>query len=83
MLKLNLFFSFVIQLQEILRERICHQQLPVRPEGVEAQHKWGHIVIIIVINMNTFSREMFKNINQPPSSFIGLLFSLMWSLNTF
>ncbi|TWW63820.1 origin recognition complex subunit 4 isoform X1 [Takifugu flavidus] len=29
----------VPKLQEILRERICHQQLPVRPEGVEAQHK--------------------------------------------
>ncbi|KAL6115195.1 orc4 [Pungitius sinensis] len=29
----------VSQLQELLRQRLCHQQLPDRPEGVEAQHK--------------------------------------------
>ncbi|XP_032362448.1 origin recognition complex subunit 4 [Etheostoma spectabile] len=29
----------VTQVQEILRERLCHQQLPDRPEGLEAQHK--------------------------------------------
>ncbi|XP_029304958.1 origin recognition complex subunit 4-like [Cottoperca gobio] len=29
----------ITQLQEILRKRLCHQQLPDRPEGVEAQHK--------------------------------------------
>ncbi|XP_040026326.2 origin recognition complex subunit 4 [Gasterosteus aculeatus] len=29
----------VSQLQEMLRQRLCHQQLPDRPEGVEAQHK--------------------------------------------
>ncbi|XP_034403573.1 origin recognition complex subunit 4 isoform X2 [Cyclopterus lumpus] len=29
----------ISQVQEMLRERLCHQQLPDRPEGVEAQHK--------------------------------------------
>ncbi|XP_042371508.1 origin recognition complex subunit 4-like, partial [Plectropomus leopardus] len=29
----------ITQVQEILRERLCHQQLPDRLEGVEAQHK--------------------------------------------
>ncbi|XP_078099999.1 origin recognition complex subunit 4 isoform X2 [Sander vitreus] len=29
----------ITQVQEILRERLCHQQLPDRPEGLEAQHK--------------------------------------------
>ncbi|XP_068446854.1 origin recognition complex subunit 4 [Clinocottus analis] len=29
----------IAQVQEMLRERLCHQQLPDRPEGVEAQHK--------------------------------------------
>ncbi|KAF3688389.1 Origin recognition complex subunit 4 [Channa argus] len=27
------------QVQKVLRERFCHQQLPEEPEGVEAQHK--------------------------------------------
>lgn len=43
---LRLSFFFFFQLQEILRERICRQQLPVRPEGVEAQHKWDFIIFI-------------------------------------
>lgn len=42
------FFPFIVQLQEILRERICHQQLPVKPEGVEAQQKWGHVIILLL-----------------------------------
>ncbi|KAK5847940.1 hypothetical protein PBY51_017029 [Eleginops maclovinus] len=29
----------ISQVQEILRKRLCNQQLPDRPEGVEAQHK--------------------------------------------
>lgn len=29
----------IAQLQKILRERLCHEQLPDRPEGVGAQHK--------------------------------------------
>uniref|UniRef100_A0A8C2XRH5 Origin recognition complex subunit 4 n=1 Tax=Cyclopterus lumpus TaxID=8103 RepID=A0A8C2XRH5_CYCLU len=29
----------IFKVQEMLRERLCHQQLPDRPEGVEAQHK--------------------------------------------
>ncbi|TDG96411.1 hypothetical protein EPR50_G00241440 [Perca flavescens] len=29
----------ITQVQEILRERLCHQQLPDKPEGLEAQHK--------------------------------------------
>lgn len=29
----------ITELQRILRERLCHQQLPDKPEGVEAQHK--------------------------------------------
>ncbi|KAM3585389.1 uncharacterized protein V6R79_016670 [Siganus canaliculatus] len=29
----------ITQVQEVLRQRFCCQQLPVRPEGVEAQHK--------------------------------------------
>ncbi|KAM9836286.1 origin recognition complex subunit 4 [Aulostomus maculatus] len=29
----------ITQLQTILRERLCHQQLPTQLEGVEAQHK--------------------------------------------
>ncbi|XP_071771357.1 origin recognition complex subunit 4 [Centroberyx gerrardi] len=29
----------ISQVQRILRERLCHQQLPDRAEGVEAQHK--------------------------------------------
>ncbi|XP_034038045.1 origin recognition complex subunit 4 [Thalassophryne amazonica] len=29
----------VSQLQKILRERFCHQQLPDRPDGEDAQHK--------------------------------------------
>lgn len=54
-----LFFSFFIQLQEVLRERICHQQLPVRPEGVEAQHKWD-IIIFITIFITIFSVKRLK-----------------------
>uniref|UniRef100_A0A3B5R4F8 Origin recognition complex, subunit 4 n=1 Tax=Xiphophorus maculatus TaxID=8083 RepID=A0A3B5R4F8_XIPMA len=27
------------QVHQILRKRFCHQQLPDKPEGVEAQHK--------------------------------------------
>ncbi|KAF7658974.1 hypothetical protein LDENG_00004770 [Lucifuga dentata] len=29
----------ISQVQRLLRERLCHQQLPEQPEGVEAQHK--------------------------------------------
>ncbi|XP_022616851.1 origin recognition complex subunit 4 isoform X1 [Seriola dumerili] len=29
----------ITQVQEIMRERLCHQQLPDKPEGIEAQHK--------------------------------------------
>ncbi|KAK1876444.1 Origin recognition complex subunit 4 [Dissostichus eleginoides] len=29
----------ISQVQDILRKRLCHQQLPDTPEGVEAQHK--------------------------------------------
>uniref|UniRef100_A0A665SVG3 Origin recognition complex subunit 4 n=1 Tax=Echeneis naucrates TaxID=173247 RepID=A0A665SVG3_ECHNA len=29
----------ITQVQKILRERLCHQQLPEKPEGLEAQHK--------------------------------------------
>ncbi|XP_014872827.1 origin recognition complex subunit 4 isoform X1 [Poecilia latipinna] len=29
----------ISQVHQILRKRFCHQQLPVKPEGVEAQHK--------------------------------------------
>ncbi|XP_026217196.1 origin recognition complex subunit 4 [Anabas testudineus] len=29
----------ITQVQKILRERFCHQKLPEKPEGVEAQHK--------------------------------------------
>uniref|UniRef100_A0A8C5GKM3 Origin recognition complex subunit 4 n=1 Tax=Gouania willdenowi TaxID=441366 RepID=A0A8C5GKM3_GOUWI len=29
----------ITQLQQVLRERFCHQRLPEKPEGVEAQHK--------------------------------------------
>lgn len=28
-----------VQVQDVLRERFCRQQLPDRLEGVEAQHK--------------------------------------------
>ncbi|KAF0045842.1 hypothetical protein F2P81_002371 [Scophthalmus maximus] len=29
----------VTQVQDILRQRLCHQRLPDKPEGVEAQHR--------------------------------------------
>uniref|UniRef100_A0A8C5B1Y7 Origin recognition complex subunit 4 n=1 Tax=Gadus morhua TaxID=8049 RepID=A0A8C5B1Y7_GADMO len=29
----------ISQVQTLLRERLCHQQLPQRPEGVDSQHK--------------------------------------------
>ncbi|KAM4711060.1 origin recognition complex subunit 4 isoform 2-T2 [Anableps anableps] len=33
------------QVHQILRKRFCHQQLPDKPEGVEAQHK--HLVALL------------------------------------
>uniref|UniRef100_A0A3Q1IG91 Origin recognition complex subunit 4 n=1 Tax=Anabas testudineus TaxID=64144 RepID=A0A3Q1IG91_ANATE len=38
-LLLCVFIRLHFQVQKILRERFCHQKLPEKPEGVEAQHK--------------------------------------------
>ncbi len=40
----NVFVHHLFQVQEILRERLCRQQLPDRPEGVEAQHKYVYLI---------------------------------------
>lgn len=65
-----------MQLQEILRERICNQQLPVRPEGLEAQHKWDIILFMTIISRE-IKCETFKRINQPLLLLTGRLISLL------
>lgn len=51
---LMFLLTFYFQLQKILRERLCHQQLPNKPEGVEAQHKY----VYFVTGVSLWSRQL-------------------------
>ena len=43
-----------LQVQKILRERLCHQRLPDKPEGVEAQHRYVYLRLKIKMLLKSF-----------------------------